>query len=441
MSNNQIDTSVPALAILCGGGPAPGLNGVISAATIEAINNGLRVVGFKEGFKHLMSGQIELQQETQMVELTISDVSRIHFQGGSILRSSRSNPTKKPEHMQSVLKTLERYNVQYLVTIGGDDTAFSSMSVSKASEGRIHVVHVPKTIDNDLPLPKGIPTFGFQTAREFGTAIIRNLMEDAKTASRYFIVIAMGRSAGHLALGIGKSAGAHLTIIPEEFIQAGVKITLKGICDLIEGSILKRRMQGKDHGVVVLAEGVMEYISEEELIAAFGQENLVRDPHGHIQLAELDIGRAIRDEMRRRCQKHKYPTNFTEKYVGYELRCAPPNAFDREYTRDLGFGAVKFLLDENKPEHLKHGALITMQGEDLVPMSFDDLKDPETGRARIRLVDTKGEGFEVAVKYMIRLGPKDFTDASRSSKLAELSGRSVEDFKKDFEHLVHEHAH
>lgn len=417
------------------------MNGVISAATIEAINNGLRVIGFKEGFKHLMSDSVQLQDETQMVELTISDVSRIHFQGGSILRSSRANPTKKAEHLQNVIKTLNHYNVKYLVTIGGDDTAFSSMSVSKASQGAIQVVHVPKTIDNDLPLPKGIPTFGFQTAREFGTAIIRNLMEDAKTASRYFIVIAMGRSAGHLALGIGKSAGAHLTIIPEEFIQAGEKITLKGICDLIEGTILKRRMQGKDHGVVVLAEGVMEYISEEELVQAFGQENLVRDPHGHIQLAELDIGRKIRDEMRQRSSRHKFSTNFTEKYVGYELRCAPPNAFDREYTRDLGFGAVKFLLDQNKPERLSNGALITMQGEDLVPMSFDDLKDPETGRARVRLVDTKGEGFQVAVKYMIRIGSKDFRDESRLNKLAELSGRSVEEFKKDFEYLVHEHAH
>lgn len=418
-----------------------GLNGVISAATIEAINNGLRVLGFKEGFKHLMSDKVELDQDTQMTELTIADVSRIHFQGGSILRSSRSNPTKNPQHMANVLKTLEHYNVQYLVTIGGDDTAFSSMTVSKSSQGKIHVVHVPKTIDNDLPLPKGIPTFGFQTAREFGTAIIRNLMEDAKTASRYFIVIAMGRSAGHLALGIGKSAGAHLTIIPEEFIQAGVKITLKGICDLIEGSILKRRMQGKDHGVIVLAEGVMEYISEEELVQAFGQENLVRDPHGHIQLAELDIGRAVRDELRRRCKKHKYATNFTEKYVGYELRCAPPNAFDREYTRDLGFGAVKFLLDKNKPDHLKDGALITMQGEDLVPMSFEELKDPQTGRARVRLVDTTGEGFQVAVKYMIRLGAKDINDPVRLEKLAELSGRSVEQCKEDFGHLIHEHAH
>lgn len=371
-----MDTSKPALAILCGGGPAPGLNGVISAATIEAINNGLRVIGFKEGFKYLMSDSVELVPETQVVELSISDVSRIHFQGGSILRSSRANPTKKTEHLENVIKTLNHYNVKYLITIGGDDTAFSSMSVSKASKGSIEVVHVPKTIDNDLPLPKGIPTFGFQTAREFGTAIIRNLMEDAKTASRYFIVIAMGRSAGHLALGIGKSAGAHLTIIPEQFIQHGQKITFKSICDLIEGTIIKRRLQGKDHGVIILAEGVLEYIEEEELIRTFGQDNITRDPHGHIQLAELDIGRKVRDEMRKRCARHKHSTNFTEKYVGYELRCAPPNAFDREYTRDLGFGAVKFLLDQNKPENMKHGALITMQGENLVPMSFEDLKDP-----------------------------------------------------------------
>jgi 6-phosphofructokinase len=414
---------------------------VIAAATIEAINNGLRVLGFKEGFKHLMSDSAQLVDGEQVQELTISDVSRIHFQGGSILRSSRSNPTKKAEHLQNVLNTLNYYGVKYLITIGGDDTAFSSMSIAKASGGAIEVVHVPKTIDNDLPLPKGIPTFGFQTAREFGTAIIRNLMEDAKTAARYFIVIAMGRSAGHLALSIGKSAGAHLTVIPEEFVQNGDKVTFKHICDVIEGTVLKRRSHGKDHGVVIVAEGVLEYMDEAELEQAFGKSNVQRDPHGHIMLAELDIGRLIRDEMRKRVSKHKHNVSFTEKYVGYELRCAPPNAFDREYTRDLGYGAMKFLLGENKPENLKNGALITMQGGDLVPMSFEDLKDKETGRARIRLVDTKGEGFQVAVKYMIRLGPNDFKNPDKLKRLSALSNRTEEEFRRDFEYLLHVHAH
>jgi 6-phosphofructokinase len=416
------------LGICVGGGPAPGINGVISAVTIEAINNGLEVIGFTEGFRYLMAKDF-----TKFQNLTISDVSRIHFQGGSILRTSRANPTKNPQHLQNCVEVLKSLNVKYLVTIGGDDTAYSSMSIAKAAGDTIKVCHVPKTIDNDLPLPNGIPTFGYQTAREVGTNILRNLMEDAKTASRFFIVIAMGRNAGHLALGIGKSAGAHLTIIPEEF--EGEKITFKHVCDIIETTVIKRLCQGKDHGVIVLAEGLLEHMEQSDIEQMFGKENVKLDPHGHIMLAELDFGKQVRDEMRRRCAQRGISASFTEKNLGYELRCAPPNAYDREYTRDLGFGAVSYLLKGGS------GALISFQGNAMVPMNFDDIKDPKTGKARVRMVDIHSEGFQVAVKYMIRLAPKDFEKETKLQKLAAAANTTPEEFKKQFSYLVHTHAH
>ncbi|MFO0948755.1 MAG: 6-phosphofructokinase [Planctomycetota bacterium] len=318
----------PRMAILVGGGPAPGINGVISAATIEAHNNGIEVVGFYEGFKFLMEGDA-----SKHAVLAIEDVSRIHFMGGSILRTSRANPTKKPESMQNVLRCLKEQNIRYVVTIGGDDTAYSSSQLAIASAGTLAVAHVPKTIDNDLPLPPSIPTFGFQTARHTGVQIVKNLMADAKTAPRWYIVVAMGRKAGHLALGIGKAAAAPLTLIPEEF--AGRTVTFKEICDIVEGAIYKRQVYGRDHGVIILAEGLVEHMSPDERDEVFGNEDIERDEHGHIKLDDVEFGKAVRDELRRRFKSRGKKITVTNKNLGYELRCADQIQHDWQYTRDL----------------------------------------------------------------------------------------------------------
>src|SRR6267142_3749296 len=228
------------LAILVGGGPAPGINAVIAAATIEARNHGLRVLGCYDGFKWLVQGDTE-----HVTELEINDTSRIHFDGGSIIRTSRTNPTKTPEGVTKVAEALKRLGVEHLLTIGGDDTAFAASRLAKALEG-LTVVHVPKTIDNDLPLPSDIVTFGFTTACNLGKELVRNLMQDAATTERWFFVTVMGRHAGHLALGIGGSAAATLTVIGEEF--TGKHVTLDRLVDILEGAIIKRRALGRDHG-------------------------------------------------------------------------------------------------------------------------------------------------------------------------------------------------
>ena len=191
------------LAILVGGGPAPGINAVIGAATIRARLEGIEVVGIRDGFEWIMQGDVD-----HAMPLTIDAVSRIHFRGGSHLGIARANPTKDPALLDNVIDSLLRLGVSQLVTIGGDDTAFSAMKLEERAAGRIRVVHVPKTIDNDLDLPPHVDTFGFQSARHYGVDIVKNLMVDAKTTSRWYFVVAMGRKAGHLALGIGKAAGA-----------------------------------------------------------------------------------------------------------------------------------------------------------------------------------------------------------------------------------------
>jgi len=200
------------LAILVGGGPAPGINGVIASAAIEAINSGLNVIGLREGFRWLAAGDV-----SHTVKLTINDVSRIHFTGGSILLTSRTNPARDDATLARVIETLLRLNVRYLICIGGDDTTFGATRIAERANGRIGVASVPKTIDNDLPLPENAPTFGFETARAVGSTIIESLMEDARTTGRWYLAVSMGRKSGSLALGMCRSAGATLAVIPEEF--------------------------------------------------------------------------------------------------------------------------------------------------------------------------------------------------------------------------------
>jgi ATP-dependent phosphofructokinase / diphosphate-dependent phosphofructokinase len=251
----------PTLAILVGGGPAPGINGVIASAAIEAINCGLRVIGLREGYRWLVEGDT-----THTVELRIPDVSRIHFTGGSILRTSRTNPARDEATLQRVIDTLIRLRVRYLVCIGGDDTTYGAAMIAERARGRIGVATVPKTIDNDIPLPDNAPTFGFETARATGAAIIDSLMEDARTTGRWYLAVSMGRKSGSLALSMCKSAGATLAIIPEEF--RGEKFDLALVVDTIVGAIVKRNSMGHDNGVAVIAEGIAERIDPSTLPAA-----------------------------------------------------------------------------------------------------------------------------------------------------------------------------
>ena len=420
------------LGILVGGGPAPGINGVIAAATIEGINQGYEVIGFYDGFKWLAAGEAQ-----HCRPLTIRDVSGIHLRGGSILGTSRTNPTKSETSMQNVFKVFEQLGITTLVTIGGDDTAFSASQVAKRSNGKIHVAHVPKTIDNDLPLPGSTPTFGFETARHYGVQLVRNLMEDARTTSRWYIIISMGRAAGHLALGIGKASAATLSIISEEF--HGRQVTVDEVCDIIIGSIIKRHAEGSENGIVILAEGLIEAMGEQGLVKALPEGQLerfgkvLRDDHGHLRLGEIEFGRLMKELLNQRLEKLGLKTTFIDKDLGYELRCADPIPFDAEYTRDLGYAAVKFLLS---PEAEKYGAIISFVDGKMNPLPFEKMLDPKTGRMQNRKVNVDGEAFECARAYMIRLEREDFENAKQLAKLAAVVKQTPEQFKAHFGYLV-----
>lgn len=417
------------LGILCGGGPAPGMNSVISAATIEAINSGWEVYGIENGFEDLMRGSLD-----RVRRLMIEDVSRIHLQGGSILYTSRANPTKKPEDLVRTVEAMQTLGLDVLLTVGGDDTGFSASVVASAASGSIKVVHVPKTIDNDLPLPYGVPTFGYESARHVGANLITNLMTDAMTTRRWFVVVAMGRQAGHLALGIGKSAGATVSVIAEDF-PAGEPIGLDHIIDVLETSIFKRASLGRPFGVAVLAEGLSLRLTEQDLKKATPGAEL--DEHGHVRLQEVHLHRILADQVKARFVARGQKLTVVSKNIGYELRSAPPIPFDVDYTRDLGYGAVDYLrslLNGERGDEI--GAMVSIQDGELMPLRFGTFNDPNTGRPRVRTVNVESESYRVAREYMIRLERKDLDDPKSLADIAAVAQMTPDEFKDRYGYLV-----
>jgi len=404
--------------ILVGGGPAPGINGVVGAAATVALRAGHRVVGIFEGFRYIMAGTTD-----QIVELDRAAVDQIHLRGGSVLFTSRANPTKAPETIANCVKSLGALGVDYLITIGGDDTASSAMRVAEASEGQLRIVHVPKTVDNDLPLPTGIPTFGFETAREHATAVVERIIEDMRTTRRWFFIIMMGRTAGHLALGAGKAAGAPIALIPEDFSKTPIQ--MDDVVRTLEGVIVRRLAEGRPDGVAVIAEGIAEHLDETDPIL----QGVPRDEHGHIRLAEIPFGNFLRKAVRESLASRGVTVVIGEKDVGYEVRCGYPTAFDRAYTRDLGVGAVFCLLEGHS------SVLITRQSGVIVPIPFAEIVDPKTGRARIRHVDTSSDSYRNALALQERITAEDLADDAMLARIAKASNLGPDEARRRYSPL------
>lgn len=411
------------VGLLVGGGPAPGINSVLGAATIRACLSGFDVVGLTDGFYHLLRGD-----STKWVPLGIAETGRIHFRGGSHIGISREGPGGDVAKVDRIIAALGAIGVDKLVVIGGDGTGSAAAAVHARANGAVRTIHVPKTIDNDLDLPDEAPTFGYQTARHHGVEVARSLMVDAKTTSRWFFAVTMGRKAGHLALGIGKSVGATLTLIPEEF--AGTRVTLNLLVDVLAGAVIKRLAHGRRDGIAVLAEGLVTLLDPEEL-ARIG--TVSRDVYGRVHLGEVPLGDILKRRVEERLSSFGVTTPIVAKTFGYELRCVDPVPFDMELTRDLGYGAVKLLTEDGG------GATVSMQRGRLTAIPYSEMIDPTTRRMRLRVVDVTSHRYLIARTYMIRLRAEDFADPDELARLARAANTTVDVVRRQLEHVVRAH--
>ena len=413
--------AIKKLGILVGGGPAPGVNAAIAAVALEAMDKDCTAIGFRDGFEWLAQRYTDEQWELER-----DDVSRIHLDGGSILGTSRVSVAPgggDPQALENTVAALKKLAIEALVVIGGDDAIASAAAIERKTEGVIKVVLIPKSIDNDLALPYSLTTLGYETARQTGVGIVESLMEDARTTGRWYIGVTMGRPTGHLTLGIGAAASAACTIIPEEF--SSPTISLADICDIVEGSIIKRRAMGKGYGVALLSEALSEHFSAAEVSDL---QDVDRDAQGNIRVAEIDLGRKIKSEVQSRLERRGVKVTTVDKTIGYELRCAPPIPYDAEHARDLGYAAVSYLFAGGS------GAVVTMQNGEFTPVPFATMLDAE-GRGRLRAVDVTSENYQVARDYMVRLNARDFSDEVWVEKLAKAAGMDAAAFKTQFAKL------
>ncbi|MBZ4191118.1 6-phosphofructokinase [Niabella beijingensis] len=358
------------IVILAGGGPAPGINTVIGSVAKIFLKDGYRVIGLHDGYKNLFNGK----GLTTDIDFKLAD--DIFSRGGSFLRMSRY----KPKDDEFTSEFFEKNNIKLLVTIGGDDTASTANRIANFLTSKnvpVKNIHVPKTIDNDLPLPYGQPTFGYQSAREEGVKLGKTIYEDARTSGNWFVVSAMGREAGHLAFGIGVACHYPMIVIPEMFNKT--KLTLDKITKLIVSSIVKRNILGIPYGVAVVSEGVFHFMSDDDIKASGIQ--FTYDDHGHPELGNVSKAHIYNILLQNELKKLNIAVKSRPVELGYELRCLAPTAYDLEYCTFLGIG-VKKLFDQDIT-----GAVVTADATGTVkPLYLKDVAD-EKGKVKPRLID------------------------------------------------------
>ena len=299
------------IIILCGGGPAPGLNAVVCSVAKTFLGNGYRVIGLHGGY----SGLFNKSPRTEDLDFFKADA---YFnRGGSYLEMSRFKPTQEDFDKNFNLDLFKDNNIKLLVTVGGDDTASTANRIAKFLEDKqypIKNIHVPKTIDNDLPLPENAPTFGFNSAKDEGAHLARTIYEDARTSGNWLLISAMGRSAGHLALGIGEATHCPMTIIPEMFNKT--KISIDKIIKLTLSAIIKRKILGIRYGTVVVAEGVFHDLDPEEIKAT--GVHLTLDEHGHPELGKISKAVLFNDILDKEFKKIGISVKTRPVEIGYD---------------------------------------------------------------------------------------------------------------------------
>jgi 6-phosphofructokinase 1 len=396
------------ILIICGGGPAPGINSVISTVAKVFLKDDYRVLGLHEGFKGLFSEEPEIKE----IDFALADT--IFSRGGSTLIMSRFKPGTEKLNTKFFLDN----NVKLLVSIGGDDTASTANRITAYLQQEhilISNIHVPKTIDNDLPLPDRNPTFGFHSAKDEGVRIGNTTYEDARTSQNWFVMSAMGRSAGHLAFGIATSCHFPMMVIPEMF--GNTDITLDKVVRLVISSIVKRKTENIHYGVAMISEGIFHIMPKSEL-DKIGIE-FTYDAHGHPELGNVSKSHILNMLVQNKLKELGIDIKSRPVELGYELRCCRPIGFDLTLCTLLGLG-VKKLFDEDKS-----GCLVSANSRgEITPLYLSDLQD-EQGKIQPRLVDIDSEFSKLCFQNLHYLEESDYEAAKKY-----LKDPSEYDFKK-----------
>jgi 6-phosphofructokinase len=414
-------SEIKKVAMLFAGGPAPGANSVIGTAAYAFLNAGIEVVGVKHGYSNL----IDFDESTPLVEgqdylnILQENLSHVRSSPGIIIGTARANPGKlvsAPEHLHDaersaplsrVYKALRSIGVDALISIGGDDTLKTANKMKlyqdtlPPDQKRMPVVHLPKTIDNDY---MGIDfTFGYFTAAEFLANEMRNLNYDAAAGQAYFVCEAMGRSAGWLAYGAAIAGEACMVMSVEDIVGSlrgeeettdadGNKTTrtilhVEKVVERIVRMMLKRETEGRPYGVIVVAEGVAEYLPSKYL------EGIERDDHGHIAIADINFGKMLASLISEAYTKEtgsKRKINGLQ--LGYESRCAPPHAFDVMLGSQIGVGAFRAIVEKGM-----NGVMISVVGQlDINFVPFEQLIDPETLVTKVRYIEPGSDFHQLA---------------------------------------------
>ncbi len=384
------------VAILCSGGPAPGINTVIASIAKVFLKDGYRVIGINKGTKTLFTENVDT------VDFCFEFADRIFDRGGSALQMSRY----KPKDSEFTTKFFVENNVKLLVTIGGDDTASTANRITKFlndQEIDIKNIHVPKTIDNDLPLPDRLPTFGYHSAKSEGTRIAGTVYEDARTSGNWFVVSTMGREAGHLAYGIGTACHYPMIIIPEMFDKTD--ITFDKIVRMMISSMLKRKFYGLDYGCIAISEGVFHFMSDDEIVGS--GINFTYDEHGHPELGKVSKAHIFNVVLQKKLKELGIDIKSRPVEIGYEVRCCDPVAFDRKYCTMLGIG-VKRLFDRGFS-----GCIVVANNDgSIAPLYLKDVED-EHGKIKTRLVDIEAEDFKMVFNTLHFLNEDDYERAEK----------------------------
>ncbi len=391
-----------AIAILTGGGPAPGMNTVVGSVAKVFLRNGYKVIGLHSGYTGLFSNNPKVEI------ITWEKADEIFNRGGSFLKMSRFKPSQEDFANNFNLSFFTDNHIKLLVTVGGDDTASTANRIANFLQEKnypIANIHVPKTIDNDLPLPPGSPTFGYQSAKAMGTVIGTTIYEDARTSENWFIACAMGRSAGHLAFGIGAACHYPMIIIPEMFNKT--QITVEKIVSLVISSVIKRKILDIPYGAAMISEGVFHELDDAEI--AKSGVHFTYDDHGHPELGKVSKAHIFSEMLDHRISELKLKVKCRPVELGYEMRCHTPIAFDLMYCTLLGTGVYNLFAEG------KTGCMVYVNPEgEVSPLYLKDLQNKETGKIPPREVDVKSNKVQSVINNILHfITPEDYTEAKK----------------------------